>query len=240
MTEKKTKTKEKKFIKVDDVDQKEPKKVTRTTKAERREKATGKRVAAVIFWLLGIACEIVAILLLCRKLYVTDDKLLMWVLIAFAADLVFIIIGSQFWKRANDVDPASEENKVKFWLWNQMGLIAACLAFLPVIIVLLLNKQLDGKTKKIATAAAVVGLLVAGLVSFDYDPISAEEREAAETTFEGEAIYWTQWGKKYHLYEDCQAFHGSENIFVGTIESAMDAGRTSLCAFCEKRLHDGN
>ena len=41
----------------------------KTTKEERRQKATGKRVAAVIFWLLAIAMEVVFILILNKTIW---------------------------------------------------------------------------------------------------------------------------------------------------------------------------
>ena len=131
------------------------------------------------------------------------SKQLFWMLIALIADLIFVIIGSQFWKRANDVDPASEENKFKFWLWNQMGLIVACIAFFPLVILLLNNKELDAKTKKIATAVAAVCMLIAGLASYDWNPISAEQRDAMEVQYEGTTVYFTTFGKKYHIDPNC-------------------------------------
>lgn len=236
MSEKK---KEKKFVKVESTGTSSVRKTAPEVKAARSKSAAPKRILACVFWLLAIVAEVLAILVVVRKFYVPDDKMLMWILIFLGIDLVMVIVGSQFWKRANDIDPASSSNKVKFFLWNQMGLIVACLAFFPVVIILLMNKQLDGKTKKIATAAAVVGLLVSGLASIDYDPISAEERNAAEAQYDGATVYWTRFGKKYHLYSDCQSFHASDEIFMGEIKTAMDAGRTSLCAFCKARQDAG-
>ena len=49
-------------------------------------------------------------------------------------DLVFVIIGAQLWKKANKIKPASEKNKFLFWLWNNMGVIACAVAFIPFVI----------------------------------------------------------------------------------------------------------
>ncbi len=233
--------KERSFIKASD--QNSTPRTMPTTKTERREKATGKRIAAVCFWVLGIACEVVAILLLNQTIYPGEgyimglSKQLFWMLIALIADLIFVIIGSQFWKRANDVDPASEQNKVKFWLWNQMGLIVSCIAFFPIIIVLLRNKDLDEKTRKVATAVAAVALLISGLASYDWNPISAEQRDAMELEYQGTTVYYTTFGKKYHIDQDCPTIINSSNVYYGTIDEAIDAGRTAPCKVCTDKDH---
>ena len=91
---------------------------TMKTKDERRGAAKGKRIAAVVFWLLAIVCEVLAIMVLSGYMYVANP--LLWLCIFIVADLALVITGSQFWKKANDVDPVSKQNKVKFFLWNQM------------------------------------------------------------------------------------------------------------------------
>ena len=213
--------------------------VKKTTKEERREKATGKRVAAVIFWLLAIAMEVLFILFLNKKIYIPSlaDKQMVVLIVLLVLDLIFVIIGSQFWKRANDVDPASNKNKVKFFLWNQMGLIVSVLAFCPLILVLLNNKELDKKTKKVVTAVAVVALALASVFGIDFNPMSEEERVALEESVTAE-VYYTTFGKKYHTHEDCQAISNSATVYYGPISDALDAGRTEKCKFCAER--DGN
>lgn len=226
-----TQKKEKNFVATEN----QGKGPARTTKEQRREKATGKRVAAVCFWLLGIAMEVVCFLILNKTIYFDFIyNNLMWVLIGLLVlDLVFVIIGSQFWKKANDVDPASEKNKVKFFLWNQMGLIVSIIAFFPIILILLSNKDLDKKTKKIVTAVAVVALVISGLASYDFDAVSEEERIALEESIT-EDVYYTPFGKVYHTHDDCQALSNSTTIYYGPIADALDAGRSNLCKFCEK------
>lgn len=212
---------------------------TVTTKAERREKATGKRIAAVVFWLLAIAMEVFFILLLNKTIYFPfyGSNQLVVLIAVLVLDLIFVIIGSQFWKKANDVDPASEANKVKFFLWNQMGLIVSVIAFAPLILALLNNKELDKKTKKIVTVCATVALVIAGAFGIDYNPISEEERTAMEQTITSE-VYYTTFGKKYHTHEDCQALSNSATVYHGPIADALDAGRTEKCKFCATRDGD--
>ena len=210
----------------------EDRQVSAASKQERHAKATPKRIIACVFWLLGIVCEVLAILVLNKTLYVENQML--WLIIFLVADLILVIIGSQFWKSANDIDPASEKNKVKYFLQNQMGLIVACLAFFPIIILLLQNKDLDKKTKKIVTAVAAVALVVASLVSIDWNPISEEEYQQMQTEYAATTIYWTRWGHSYHTSADCPALSRTkeENLFSGTIDEALEAGRNDACDFC--------
>lgn len=200
--------------------------------AERKQAAKGKRVAAIIFWVLGIVAEVFAILLLSGYMYI-DFVTPMTALIALLViDLILVIIGSQFWKKANDIDPASEARKGKYFLQNQMGLIVAIIAFCPFIIVLLTKKDLDPKLKKVLTIVSVAALALASIFSIDFNPTSAEELEAAEAALSGQAVYWTQFGKSYHLDQNCQALTRSKNLWEGTIEDAFNANRNDPCDFC--------
>ncbi|MCL2812879.1 MAG: hypothetical protein FWD25_13455 [Clostridia bacterium] len=214
---------------------------TSATKTPKKS-AGGLRLAAVIFWVLAIAAEVVAILMLTKYIFVPEDNLLMWLLIALGVDLVFLIIGSQFWKRANHIAPASKKNKFKFWLWNNMGVIVSVIAFLPILILLLNDKKLDGNTKKIVSIVAAVALAVGGLASYDWNPVSQEDVAAtqaqAEELGDGQ-VFWTTWGRRCHLYGDCPSLNNSATLFKGTMEDAVDAGRGALCTFCENRAELG-
>lgn len=201
------------------------------TKEARHERATGKRIIAIVFWVLAIACEVVFFLTLNKTIYIKDYQLYVQIG-ALVLDLIFVIIGSQFWKRANDVDPASDANSVKFFLQNQMGLIVSILAFVPIVIVLLTNKDLDKKTKQVLVPVAAVALVLASLLSIDWNPISEEEYQATAQALKGETVYYTQFGKSYHLDPDCRALKNSSVVYEGTIEEALDAGRNDPCDFC--------
>ncbi len=202
--------------------------------AENKKKATGLRWGAVALWLLAIGFEVVAILLLNGTLYLPGNTTV-WLIAALVVDMVLVIIASQLWKKSNRLDPASEKNKVKFFLWNNMGLIASVIAFVPIIILLLKDKKMDKKTKRIVSAVAAVALVIAGASSIDYDPVSAEDlaeaQEKAAVTSSGMA-YWTQWGRSYHLDPDCHTLKRSATVYEGTIEEAFEAKRTDPCDFC--------
>ena len=143
--------------------------------AANKKSATGKRIAAVILWVLALAAEVGAILMLNGTWYIPEEQKMYWLIGALVIDLILVIIGSQLWKKANRLDPASKQSSVKFFLWNNMGLIASVICFLPIVILLLANKDLDGKTKKIVTVVAAIALVLASLFSIDFNPVSAEE-----------------------------------------------------------------
>ena len=199
--------------------------------------ATGLRVGAVILWLLAIGFEVLCALILFGKINVTKDGAAWPGYIALGLDLVCVIIGSQFWKKANRIDPASSKNKVKFWLWNNMGLIVSIFAFVPLIVLLLAQKdKLDAKTRVIAIVAAIIALLIGGLASYDFNPVSQEGKTEAEAVI-GDTVYWTQFGKVYHLDKDCQHIVKSD-YYEGTVTEAIESNRERLCKTCAAKHPD--
>ena len=217
--------------------------------------ATSRRICAVILWILAIACEVVGILNIFKKLTLPDClNQLTWLIILIVADLIFLVIGSMLWKKANHIDPASEKNKTKFWLWNNLGSIVAVFAFLPLIIIIFTNKDLDKKTKSIAGVIAIIALLIGGLASYDFNPVSSEQLEAAraeilangnyDTNDKGEpVVYWVENSKKYHINSSCSAINRSNNvsdIYRGTIDAAYQKGLTEPCRLCIKSMEKIN
>lgn len=196
--------------------------------------ATGLRVGAIILWVLAIALEILGLLVLNGKSFFKSMDPLYQLILFLILDLVCVIIGAQLWKKANHIKPASEKNPTLFWLWNNMGVIVCCIAFVPFIILLLTNKNIDGKTKKIASIVAIACLLIGGISSYDFNPVSEEQQQAAVEAISDD-VYWSRFGKVYHTHSDCQALNQSEELTYGTVEQAIAAGRTRLCSFCAKR-----
>ena len=207
----------------------------KTEEAKPVGNAKGLRIGAVCLWVAAIAFELVAVFTLFGKINITFMNTLTFLIILIVLDLICLVIGSQLWKKANHIDPASKKNKTKFWLWNNMGLIVAISAFVPLIILLLTNKNLDKKTQTVAVIAACAALLIGGAASIDYNPVSAEEKQVAEANISGK-VTWTQYGKVYHIYVDdenwCQHLNNSDTVKVGTVEEAIAAGKTRLCKTC--------
>lgn len=221
---------------------KKKKKVTASTAAttgKRKEaapvgNATGLRIGAVALWVVAVALEVVAYLMLIGTINLTFMSTLTQIIIALVLDLVCVIIGSQLWKKANHIKPASEKNKLLFWLWNNMGLIVCTIAFLPFVILALTNKDADKKTKTIASVVAVIALLIGGVASYDFNPVSEEQQQAAIEAISTD-VFWSPFGKVYHTHEDCQALNQSDSLTYGTVEQAIAENRTRLCSFCAKK-----
>ena len=69
---------------------------------------------------------------------------------------VFAIAGSLMWKAANKHDPARESDTARFFFQNQLGAIITVIAFLPLIVLIFMDKDMDPKNKKIAGGVGAV------------------------------------------------------------------------------------
>ena len=198
--------------------------------------STGYRIGAIVLWIAAIGFEILALLAAFGKI----DLLFiptMWQMIGFLVlDLICLIIGSQLWKKANHIKPFSEKNKALFWLWNNLGLVVAVIAFVPFIILLATNKDADPKLKKVGAIVAVAALLIGGAASYDYNPVSKEQKDAATQVITSD-VYWTNslGGKVYHTSPDCQHFNKTEELVSGKVDAAIEANRSRLCKTCAHR-----
>ncbi len=215
-----------------------------------KEGAKPRRIGAVILWLLAIACELVAVLNIFNKLELPKFGQLTWLIVLIVLDLIFVVCGSLLWKKANHIDPVSEKNKTKFWLWNNLGTIMAFIAFVPLIIIIFTNKNLDGKTKKIAGIVAIVALAIGGIFSYDFNPVSSEKLNNAkaeilangnyDTNENNEPIvYWLEHSTKYHINKNCQHINRkgtTDELKWGTIEAAFQKGLTEPCRTCIKEI----
>ena len=206
-----------------------------------KERAFKARIIAIILWCVAIIFEIIGILRLCGVINLLSNlSITVFLIICIILDLLFFIPGSLFWKKANHIEPASEKNKTKFWIINNLGTILSVLAFLPIIIVVLTNKDLDKKSKTIVTSVAAIALIIAGISSYDFNPISKEQLEKAEkevvNVSGGKTVYWAPHSKKYHVDPDCPAFSQSETVFEGTVKQAFEKGLTDPCRRCIPEL----
>ena len=211
------------------------KRTTAVVSAANKSSATTKRIFSAILWIVALAAEIGAILILNGTWYIPEEKHMLFLIGLVAVDLVLVVIGALLWKSANRLDPPSKKNKFTFYLWSQMGLIAAIICFLPLIILLLKNKDMDAKTKKLVSIVAAVALVIAALLSIDFSPTSSEDLAAAQELAmevgDGTA-YWTQFGKSYHLDPNCGTLLNSSTIYSGTVDEAFAANREDPCDFC--------
>jgi len=205
---------------------------------ESKAKAKSRRIFAIISWIVAIGFEIGAILLL-RKPPINTT----WLIVLIVADLIFAVIGSLLWKKANRFDPASEKDKIKFFVQNQLGAIISIIAFLPLVILILTNKDMKGKQKGIVGAIAVIAMVIAGVVGIDFNPPSQEQYAAQTAQVESltgaNHVFWTKSGTHYHLYSDCYRINTrrTDEIFEGTVAQARELKNiTELCSTCEDRV----
>lgn len=196
--------------------------------------AGGLRAGAIILWVVALVFEVLALMVLIGKVNLKFMPSLYQIIAFLVLDLVCVIVGSQLWKKANHIKPASEKNKFTFWLWNNMGLIVCAVAFIPFVIITLANKNADKMTKAIATVVAVIALLIGGLASYDWNPVSEEQQQAAISAISDD-VYWSPFGKVYHTHEDCSSLNQTDTLTYGTVEEAIAANRTRLCSFCAKK-----
>ncbi|MBR4194104.1 MAG: hypothetical protein IKQ54_07235 [Oscillospiraceae bacterium] len=197
----------------------------------------GLRIGAIVLWVLAIVCEVFAIMAILQYFIPPFGMSpLVFLIIMIVLDLAFAILAAQLWKKANHIKPMSEKRgKFLFYLWNELGVIMACVCFIPLIIILLKNDKLDKKTKTIAAIVAVVALLITGVASADFHPISAEQKQDAEAQITTD-VYWTQFGHKYHLNADeetgCPHIRNSSTLYKGSVTEAIESGRTAICSYC--------
>ena len=105
-----------------------------------------------------------------------------------------------------------------------------------IIIFIFADKDLDKKSKGLVGTVAIVALGIAGLASYDWNPVSMEwleraEKEVLQVSPSG-TVYWAEHSKKYHVDQDCPAFSRSETVYEGTVRDAYERGLTDPCRRC--------
>jgi hypothetical protein len=149
--------------------------VTKEWRATHGQKAaaTRLRIFAAISWVVAIGTEIAGIVLLRQHKFDHGNLPLLIGLLVIIA--VFAIAGSLMWKAANKHDPASKSEPAKFFVQNQLGAIITVLAFLPLIVLVFMDKDMDPKNKKIAGGIGAALAVAATLIGVDFNPPSVEQ-----------------------------------------------------------------
>ena len=223
---------------------------------ESKRKATAFRWIAAALWAVAIAAEAAAIFWLLRQrefvgedgglVRNTDTGLLenqqataqfpQWAFITLIVMLVVIaalsITGSFLWKKANRLDPARRSDKLRFFVQNQLGAIIAVIAFLPLIILIFLNKDMDKGQKTTAGIIGVVLAVAAVALGIDYNPSSVEQYTADQSTviqlLGQDQVVWVDGGSVYHVCEEVSDIQTGSEKRVGTTAEAVAAGKTRL------------
>ena len=149
--------------------------VTKEWRATHGQKsaATRLRLFAAIAWVIAIGGEIAGIVMLRQHKFDHGNlALLIGILVVIA---IFAIAGSLMWKAANKHDPARESDQARFFFQNQLGAIITLIAFLPLIVLIFLDKDMDPKNKKVAGMVGGVLAVVAALIGVSWKPPSVEQ-----------------------------------------------------------------
>ena len=153
----------------DDVD------VTREWRATHDQKSAAKRlrIFAAISWIVAIGTEITGIVLLRQHKFDQGNlPLLIGILVGIA---IFAIAGNLLWKAANRHDPARASDTFRFFFQNQLGVIITLIAFLPLVLLIFTDKNMDPQTKKVAGGVGAVLAVIAALIGVSYNPASVEQ-----------------------------------------------------------------
>src|SRR6185369_4826260 len=115
--------------------------ITKEWRATQGQKSAAKRlrIFAALAWIVAIGTEIAGIVLLRQHKFDHGNlPLLIGLLVAIA---IFAIGGSLMWKAANKHDPARQSDTARFFFQNQLGAIITVIAFLPLIVLIFMDKD---------------------------------------------------------------------------------------------------
>ncbi|TWI29765.1 hypothetical protein IQ26_04879 [Mesorhizobium tianshanense] len=79
------------------------------------------------------------------------------------------------WKAANRHDPARASETFRFFVQNQLGAIITLIAFLPLILLIFTDKNMDPQSKKVAGGVGAVLAVLATVIGVSFQPPSVEQ-----------------------------------------------------------------
>lgn len=202
-----------------------------TPEPEAEAKAAKLRWIAWIAWILAIGVQAFAIFWVLKQVPVN-----MWLLIgSIVVTGALSVAGSLSWKQANRLDPASRADTTRFFVQNQLGAIMAIVSFLPLIVLIFLNKNMDKKQKALAGGIGIVVLLIATAFGITYQSPSqeqyAEETNIVQQLTGEDEVFWVKNGSVFHVCDavpDVNKESKDGQIFRGPVAAAHAAGKDRL------------
>ncbi|MFQ3575384.1 MAG: hypothetical protein SNJ77_03010 [Cytophagales bacterium] len=207
---------------------------------ENKKKATNFRIISIVLWVLAIGFEVFLI----YKFWFEKSwkfEISFPVIAGFAVILILAVVGNLLWRQSNKLDPASEKEPIRFFIQNQLGAIISVLAFLPLLIFILKDKNIDGKTKAVLGGIVGVFMIIAVGTGIETNPASIEKYAAETNMVEAltgaNVVFWTEHGGKYHLNEECHSIKNRASIYNGPVADAKASkGITDLCGHCKNKV----
>ncbi|MER9249798.1 hypothetical protein [Mesorhizobium sp. M0590] len=149
--------------------------VTKDWQATQGQKssATRLRLFAALSWVVAIGGEIYGIMLLRQNKF--DQGHLPLVIGLLVGIAIFAIVGNLLWKAANRHDPARASDPARFFFQNQLGAIITLIAFLPLVFLILTDKNMDPRTKKVAGGVGAALAVLATVMGISFKPPSVEQ-----------------------------------------------------------------
>ncbi|MCA9834251.1 MAG: hypothetical protein KC435_09910 [Thermomicrobiales bacterium] len=204
---------------------------------EAKSQANKLRIYAWVAWLAAIGVQLFAIFWILKQVPVNMVLLIG----AIVVTGLLSVGGSMMWKKANRLDPASKEDGFRFWVQNQLGAIMAVVSFLPLIILIFMNKDMDSKQKGMAGGVAIAVLAIVAALGYSYDSPSQEQYAAEQSIIETltgkDEVYWTKSGKVFHVCDavpDVNKESKDGEIHVGTVAEAHAAGKSRLVSYWDR------
>lgn len=224
---------------------------------EAESKAKRLRIIALVLWGLSIALELGGIFGLLlnegileastsvndKGVLVAEEGFPTWAFATLIGLLVVMailtVIGSQLWKKAQELDPPSRANGFSFFLKSQLGAIIPLIAFVPIIVLIFLNKDMSKEQKGWAGGVGIVLALVAVALGVNYDPPSVEEytaeKQAVVQLLGEDKVYWAGGGEVYHVCGNVPDLSDSA-VTSGTTAQAVEDGKPRLTLKLESEL----
>ncbi|MEO8757411.1 MAG: hypothetical protein ABI398_06635 [Devosia sp.] len=138
-----------------------------------KSSATRLRIFAWIAWIVAIGGEIAGVVLFYQHKFDNGNlPLLIGILVGIA---IFAVAGNLMWKAANRHDPARASETFRFFVQNQLGAIISLIAFLPLVFLILTDKNMDRQSKTIAGGVGAVLVVIAALTGVSFKPPSVEQ-----------------------------------------------------------------